>query len=334
MKRNIFHWLILTALLSTPLSAQKAMDGKDYQKKPVFFGLAKLQAQYEPEKESVIFAVRNARLGVYGAFAEKVGYLAQVDFSDQGSFKILDLAVRLMPFEQFNVTIGQMEIPYSIKKIYSPSQDVFVDRSLIKTYVLPATRDIGATFEYKWNNDVLPLLLQGGIYNGTGSNNPLWGNSPAYALRLALGDKNHVQVSANLANNFIIDNLRTDMYGINITLPITNFTIDVEGDIRRTKDTVLREEYGLNTQVTYLINLKSNKIHYLLPVLRWDAVTADRLTHGLDQSRLTFGLNFGLMETYQKLECRLNYEHTFYKEELQANTLVKDKIALELFLKF
>ena len=60
------------------------------------------------------FQVRNARVSLDGKVLPVIAYKAEIDLSDEGSIKMLDAYARFVPNDTWNVTLGQMRVPFTI----------------------------------------------------------------------------------------------------------------------------------------------------------------------------------------------------------------------------
>ena len=90
------------------------------------------------------FQVRNARVSLDGKVLPVIAYKAEIDLSDEGSIKMLDAYARFVPNDTWNLTMGQMRVPFTIDAHRSPHQQYFANRSFIAKQV-GNVRDVGAT---------------------------------------------------------------------------------------------------------------------------------------------------------------------------------------------
>ncbi len=88
------------------------------------------------------FQVRNARVSLDGKVLPVIAYKAEIDLSDEGSIKMLDAYARFVPNDTWNVTLGQMRVPFTIDAHRSPHQQYFANRSFIAKQV-GNVRDVG-----------------------------------------------------------------------------------------------------------------------------------------------------------------------------------------------
>ena len=72
-----------------------------------------------------------------------------------------------VPNDTWNVTLGQMRVPFTIDAHRSPHQQYFANRSFIAKQV-GNVRDVGATGAFSLKEG-LPLKLEGGLFNAPDS---------------------------------------------------------------------------------------------------------------------------------------------------------------------
>ena len=144
-----------------------------------------LQARFEDVRDSALFFLNRARLGVEGAAAPWATYKLQVELRNLGgsttpaTVAATDLFVALHHGAWRGVA-GQFKVPFSLEEYTSLSTLELPDRSLIVTAQVPR-RDVGAMVEWR----PAALLLQAGVFNGEGANrasNP--DKKMSYAARL------------------------------------------------------------------------------------------------------------------------------------------------------
>lgn len=113
------------------------------------------------------FNVRNARFNLAGFETSFLYYKAEVDLCDEGVMKMLDAYIRVDFSKNFNVSLGQMKIPFSTDNLRSPHQLNFSNRSFISKRISKNLRDIGSLFSYKVPVN-FPFYFDFGIFNGSG----------------------------------------------------------------------------------------------------------------------------------------------------------------------
>ena len=97
--------------------------------------------------------------------------------------EVLDAYARFVPNDTWNVTLGQMRVPFTIDAHRSPHQQYFANRSFIAKQV-GNVRDVGATGAFSLKEG-LPLKLEGGLFNGSGlTNQKEWHISSSLSLHI------------------------------------------------------------------------------------------------------------------------------------------------------
>ncbi len=340
---------ILFVSISCVLYAQDTIEQNVYNEKYKFSSLIKARYINDVETGENRFEIRNARVEMKGRANRYVGYNLQVDLSDKGVFKVLDLAVKLFPTENIDISIGQVAIPYATYKVTSPFQVLCSDLPLPIAFVGPQPRDIGFNIGYVNNDFGFPVFLQGGVYNGATINEPRTENTLAYSLRASFGDIKKFRIGAKMYNATNYRNTSTDIttfgFDMNTNFLDKKLTFDVEWDCRYTyaadsignrNKTIL---YGTYAELAYKHTTSGKIIHYLMPVVKWDALTNEDFSLNSDVNRLTFGLNLGFDPIFRKMELRFNYEKFFLKNNAHNISRIdafdwQDKVILEFLLRF
>lgn len=243
--------------------------------------------------------------------------------------KMLDAYIRVDIFKNLNVLLGQMKIPFSTDNLRSPHQLNFSNRSFIAKKISKNLRDIGSLFSYKVPFKI-PLIIDFGIYNGAGLNNPEWVNTPNYAFRANVGVNSFLNVSSNYYTGKM-DGLSINLYNFGSHITLGNFFFDFEIAYKQTNDSIGNSItaqsyfiYGL-----YHFEINNNFLKRVTPALRYDVFDSDINKSGFEPGRITAGLTFG----FSKLtlaDLRFNYEKYFYDKLPNQD----DKFTAELIVKF
>ena len=98
---------------------------------PEIHGTVRGKYEYQTSTNAQRFQVRNARVSATGNLLPIVSYKAEIDLCDEGVIKMLDAYARVTPLKGFNVTIGQMRVPFTIDAHRSPHLQYFANRSFI-----------------------------------------------------------------------------------------------------------------------------------------------------------------------------------------------------------
>ena len=137
-----------------------AQTGSDNDKpSPVnIHGTIRSKYEYQTDEGEGRFEVRNARISIDGSLSPIILYKAEIDLCDEGKIKMLDAYTRLKPFSGFQLTLGQMRVPFTIDAHRSPHQQYFANRSFIAKQV-GNVRDVGCAIGYTLNVG-MPVVLE------------------------------------------------------------------------------------------------------------------------------------------------------------------------------
>jgi len=243
--------------------------------------------------------------------------------------KMLDAYVRVDILKNFNVSLGQMKIPFSTDNLRSPHQLNFSNRSFISKKISKNLRDIGSLFSYKVPVN-FPFIVDFGIFNGSGLNNPEWVNTPNYAFRTNIGINSFFNVSGNYYTGKM-DGLTVNLFNIGSHITFGNLFFDFEIVSKQSTDSL---GANINAQSYFIyglyhIELKSKLLQRVTPALRYDVFDSNTNKSGFEPGRLTVGLTFGF-SNLALADLRFNYEKFFYKELPNFD----DKFTVELIVKF
>ncbi len=298
---------------------------------PDIYGILKTKIEYDLDNSLMRFEVRNARFGVQGNVNDYMSYKLQIDLSDEGKMKMLDAYIRLTPFSNFDIYLGQRKLPFSSDYMRNPAENIFANRSFLSKYINNGLRDIGLYADYKFRS-TLPLEIIIGTVNGTGNNNPQWIQRPNLAGRIIAGPLIGFRVAGNMyfGNAEYKENLA--MFGGEIRYSSGRFFIESEYIKRNWTDTLsLRvHDDGLYIHSYYNFIRDEKAIYMITPVARIDFMGKSIFAGDVDASRLTLGVNFGFVPRQFHSEIRLNYEN-YFKSSLPIHT---DKITVEFIARF
>ncbi len=149
-------------------------------------GVMKNKFEFASETNMGRFSVRNSRIGISGLFTSYSSYRVQLELSDNGNFKVLDLYASIIPIKGLTISLGQTTVPLFNSYIISPGNLMFANRAFIGKYFL-RTRDIGVHVDYNFNVGIVPVSAEIGSYNGNIINDPIWRDKFSYGGRLELG---------------------------------------------------------------------------------------------------------------------------------------------------
>ncbi|MDD2513337.1 MAG: hypothetical protein PHS71_08830 [Proteiniphilum sp.] len=300
-------------------------------------GTLKNKYEYATETDNSRFSVRSSRIGIKGDINNFASYRAQLELSDNGDFKVLDLYGTLMPVEGLSFSLGQMGIPLFNSYITTPATMMFANRAFIGKYFL-STRDLGVMAKYKFQAGSLPVNLEGGLFNGNAINDPVWKNKLSYGARLELGSMEGVRVTAKMYNYPKDETKQFFIYGADFRYATGNWKLETEVMKRESKTELFSDLLSYYIQSAYNLPLKSRFFNRMIPALRWDAVDEDFDSNGFDVSRLTTGLGFGFNHSGYSSILRFDYEWYMVENEMaifaENPEMDSNKFTVELLITF
>ena len=351
-KRRIATLLLVALLPLTAMQAQGApnedgkqlntekMESKDYL--PEIHGTIRSKYEYQTTMNAGRFEVRNARVSITGNLLPKVAYKAEIDFSDEGSIKMLDAYARLFPLKGFTITAGQMRVPFTIDAHRSPHQQYFANRSFIAKQV-GNVRDVGLTLGYTLPTS-LPVILEGGLYNGTGlTNQKVWHKEVNYSAKAQIFPTDGLNLTLSV-QGIQPEEIWMHSYDIGAYFERKGFHIEGEYLYKQYSDNAFKDVHSVDAFANYDLPLRkvftkmSFLVRYDMMTDHSDAETRDEDTGALlitdyRRHRVTGGITLSLSKAF-RADLRLNYEKYFYPEGSIAKESEQDKVVLELMVRF
>lgn len=166
------------------------------EKLPSISGYAQLGYQWSQDDRSS-FYIKRVRLSLSGSIYRQIAdYRVQLELA---SPKIVDAYVRIAPWRQFGVQVGQYKVPFSIENVdYAPLKLEAIDypmalqalmgfSEVLPSGTLSATgRDMGVTFYGGlWKRkDFSVINYRVGVFNGAGIN--CWDNNKSKDISMRL----------------------------------------------------------------------------------------------------------------------------------------------------
>ena len=308
---------------------------------PEIHGTIRGKYEYQFEDNKGRFQVRNARFSLSGKVAPIVSYKAEIDLSDEGAIKMLDAYARITPLPTFDITIGQMRVPFTIDAHRSPHQQYFANRSFIAKQV-GNVRDVGATLAYTWKIGI-PVRLEAGIFNGSGLTNQkdFWTNRINYSA------KAHLQLPKgfNLVGSvqkISPENISIQMYDIGAYYHAGRWHVEAEFLRKHYAGGAFKPVNAFDGFVCYDQPLPKvfEKISFLG---RFDCMSdhsngeagegGTLVVDDAARKRLTVGTTLSLVKPFVA-DLRVNYENYFYDNNAVAAVSERDKIVVELMVRF
>jgi hypothetical protein len=304
-------------------------------------GTLKTKFEWGVNSGDVRFNLRNSRIGLAGNLNRYAAYRVQVELSNEGKFDLLDGFVALSLLERGGIRLGQSSVPFDNAYIITPAQSMFANRAFVGKFFTAGSRDLGAVAYYRIGG-ALPLLLEGGVFNGGKINNPQWTSRPSLALRLTMGTLAHVRASVK-AYRYPNDDNDWLLWGADISYREEDLLLQAEVMHRydyKAQRFAEKNFTGAYLQSAYRVHLPAWKLfRSVTPAVRWDAMTYGITHNGIDVNRLTAGISFGLTDKPFDSCLRINFEHYFIRgasrELAGSDDHVSDnKLTLELLLVF
>ena len=352
MKKTI---LLLAAVLmaASTLSAQSAgndEDGKKIDKEkletkdylPKVNGTIRAKYEYQTGMGAGRFEVRNARVSLTGNILPIVAYKAEIDLSDEGQIKMLDAYARIFPAKGLTVTAGQMRVPFTIDAHRSPHQQYFANRSFIAKQV-GNVRDVGLTLGYTLPTQ-MPVILEGGLYNGTGlTNQKVWHKEVNYSAKAQLFPADGLNLTLSV-QGIQPEEIWMHSYDFGTYFETDRFHIEAEYLFKHYSDNAFEDVHSVNAFANYDLPLRKvfNKMSFLarydMMTSQSDGETRDETTGKLvitdyKRHRVTAGITFSLSKAF-RTDLRLNFEKYFYPKGSIAKESEQDKVVLELMVRF
>lgn len=277
------------------------------------------------------FDIRRARLDVKGSISPYWGYRVQFDLA--GTPKLIDAYAELKLNDQFNFTIGQAKIPFSLENLTSSNKLELIDRSQVVEALTARGKDVGGN----QNGRDIGILVGGtilklkdrsvldyrlGVYNGSGINTVDNNEKKDYAARLIVHPVAGLDISGALYNGsrFVpeVKEVKTNgvvttpyaaaksvdrnRYGFDLNYDLSNLAVRGEY-IHGTDDQIDREGYYL--QAGYYFLQKKLQL-----IAKYDFYDADKAKADNSSTWYVFGANFNF-----NTNVRFQANYTFKQEE-------------------
>ena len=337
--------LVASAQTGTPNEDGKKLDKEKMEKndyRPEIHGTIRAKYEYQTGMGAGRFEVRTARVSITGNVLPKVAYKAEIDLSDEGQIKMLDAYARLFPLKDFTITAGQMRVPFTIDAHRSPHEQYFANRSFIAKQV-GNVRDVGVTLGYTLPVE-MPIILEGGLYNGTGlTNQKVWHKDVNYSAKAQLFPTDGLNLTLSV-QGIKPEEVWMHSYDIGAYFETNRFHIEGEYLCKQYSDNAFKDVHSVDAFVNYDLPLRKvfTKMSFLarydMMTDHSDGETRDGQTGALSitdykRHRLTAGITLSLSKAF-RTDLRLNFEKYFYPEGSIAKESEQDKVVLELMVRF
>lgn len=329
---------VLTFLSLTAASAQITIPQAFV---PEVHGTIRGKYEWQTTNGMQRFQVRNARISLTGHVVPLVAYKAEIDLSDEGNIRMLDAYARVIPDERWNLTIGQMRVPFTIDAHRSPHLQYFANRSFIAKQV-GNVRDVGITGSFTWKKGC-PLKLEGGLFNGSGlTRQKEWHRSLNYSAKLQLMPWKGYNLTLS-TQKITPGPVSIYMYDVGTYYEIGRWHLEVEYLYKTYAQEAFTDVHAVDAFVCYDWPMKKGPFRKISLLGRYDSMgdhskgVADEagklyLTDYARQ-RLTGGLTLSFGKAFQA-DLRINYEKYFYADGALPKESEQDKLVTELMVRF
>lgn len=337
--------IILSILVTaTSILAINAKEDKEEKVNytPEVHGTIRAKYEYQPDLNASRFQVRNARVSIEGNVAKPVAYKAEIDLSDEGNIKMLDAYTKIAILENFDFTIGQMRVPFTIDAHRSPHKQYFANRSFIAKQV-GNVRDVGATLGYKINCKV-PITLQAGLFNGSGltEQKNYWTDEVNYSAKGQFEFPKGFTLT--LSAQKIKPLVTVNMYDAGITYKYGRWMVEAEYLYKHYEDDSFDAVNAFDGFVCYDLPLKKvfSKISFLARFDymddhsdgdAWNDETGKLVIDDYERKRITGGITLSIRKAFIA-DIRINYEKYFYNDNVTPQTSEQDKFVIEFMTRF
>ena len=335
----------LVLCLAGSAAAQEKTD-----RTPKLGGTIRSKYECQTQEGEGRFEVRTARLNVSGNITQEVGYKAEIDLCDEGQIKMLDAYVRISPWRNLSLTVGQERVPFTIDAHRSPHQQYFANRSFIAKQV-GNVRDVGVEAGCKWDAG-FPIVVNAGLFNGSGLTNQkdFWTKGVNFSAKAQfLLPCVDVVLSVQKVKPSDVDVM---MYDAGITFRRNRLVAEAEYLYKHYSRSAFDAVHSFDGFVSYSIPLCRGMFREVSPVARYDFMsshsdgrrysedgkpaadgTGSLIVNDSRRSRITGGVTLSLSRP-SAAEIRVNYEKYFYGKDAVAKVSERDKFVIEFMAHF
>lgn len=340
MKKHVVSFLsamVVSLVFVQPVLGQ---EEKRSEYRPEIHGTVRAKYEYQPEPDAGRFEVRNARVSISGKVVPIVSYKAEIDFSDEGSIKMLDAYTRVTPLRELDFTIGQMRVPFTIDAHRSPHQQYFANRSFIAKQV-GNVRDVGATLGYTFHPG-FPIVVEAGLFNGSGLTDQknYWTSDINFSAKTQFmfpGGFNLVLSAQKIRP----EEVNIYLYDAGLYWHSYRWHVEAEYLYKHYTRDAFRAVHAFDGFVCYDLPLRKvfSKVSFLgrfdYMGNHSDGTGADGVLSLTDaeRKRLTGGVTLSLSKPFIS-DIRINYEKYFYRAGVTPKVSEQDKIVIEFMTRF
>ncbi|MFH0734928.1 MAG: porin [bacterium] len=318
--------------------------GQENKPKVTLYGDFKGYYQTDMTKNTEEFTLNAARIGAKGSLNEFISYKVLVNFAQLGSLStkkdsdgkvtdvkakfgevLQDALFKLNLDKSFYITMGQFKVPISTDNLRTPLEIYFVNRPLL-TKVTPELRDVGASATFI-NNEMIPIEINAGLFNGSGANKTETDRTLNYAFRGLFKPIEQVSLSGNYYSGKLT-NTDVNIFDFGTTVKVNNLQVDAEYAYRDADSTnFTRKSFSFYGYALYTFKMDTKLISGIQPSIRYEYFEPDNNIADDEQNRFTVGLSLILIENSLN-QIKFNYEILDYKN-INKDTVKKFYIAFQ-----
>ncbi len=326
-KLSLFTVLAVIAISSINLSAiadDHASDSFSYA--PKVNGTIRTRWEMETQEGESRFQVRNARLSFTGNIAPEISYYLNTDLCDRGKMKILDAWGRIALGGGAAFQAGQFRMPFGVDPFRAPHTYYFANRSFIGKQVCNY-RAVGAKAGYYST----PLTVEGGVFNPTSiSDHDTW-NKKVTAAGQIIFRTGDVKFVTGL-QTVMVNEVRANLIDGAIGWSRDRWTIEGEYMHEHFTHKAYKACHAYNMFANYAMPVQAGVFNRLSFQGRVDGMT--RYADDASRNRITLGATLTYSHDKVFADIRVNYEKYLYRHNEEGIQGERDKVVLEMVIRF
>ena len=293
---------------------------------PQINGTIRSRWEMETQEGESRFQVRNARLSLTGKIAPQISYFLNTDLCDRGKMKILDAWGRIELGGGASFQAGQFRMPFGVEPFRAPHTYFFANRSFIGKQVCNF-RSVGA----KVGVDISPFTIEAGVFNPTTiGDHETWNKKVTAAGQVILrtGDFKFVTGGQTVMTEGTRANLIDGAAGWSRD----RWTVEAEYMHEHFTHDAYKACHAYNLFANYAMPVKAGIFNRLSFQGRWDGMT--RHANDPARNRITVGSTLTYSASKVFADLRANYEKYIYRHNAEGPQGERDKVVLEMVIRF
>ncbi len=325
-----FGLAVFAILGSAVVSAQEITP-------PSFSGVIRGRWEMMTESGLDAFSIRNAEVKLSGAIGDRIEYVVNTDFCNQGKIVFQDGYARLKLMQELKLRAGKFQIPFGFDADRGPGSYIFSNEAFMSDYI-GYLRTLGVQFEYRSSS--IPLVFEVGAFssNENDSYNKV-ANDMIGAARLwyTFGDFNVMAAFASMYP----ETVRVNMSNAAVNFHRGRWMLEAEYMYKHYVNSAFDACHSYNFFANYAMPIKAWQFNQLSFQGRFDGATDhssgvrnDEGNLCADQpsrSRITLGSTVSYLCNDLRCDFRINFEKFFYSSDNMPNT---DRLSAELVFVF